>query len=159
MSQAMTGYKKKIFGALIIFSVLLNVFFIGGIASLIHRFGFPPMPPSPIVEFQHAARSLPRDSQDKVEAIISKHQEGIDGHFTNMKHIFPEMFNILTAETFDLNAFEALRQRMASTGASINLAMKDMVLEIVAALPNDQRIAFFEKAAPPRPPFMTPTEK
>ena len=155
----MTYSKKKLFSALVVLSVLLNVFFIGGAASLLLRPHFPPMPPSPVTEMRRAALALPEESRQKVEAILTKHQDGIERRFEDMRNVFPRMFEILTADTFDQKAFNDLRRHMADTDTATHTEMDSAILEIVHALPDDERIDFFRKAAPPRPPFMRPTEK
>jgi len=151
--------KKKIFGVLIVLSVLLNVFFIGISISVFNRLGFPPMPPSPINEMHRAAKSLPEASRIKVEAVIDAHHEDLQKYFGDMRGSFDALLKIMTADKFDSNAFQSARASMQTRDESMNNEMNTIVMDIVNALPDADRIKFFNNLTPPHPPFMTPTEK
>lgn len=135
----------------LIASLILNVFALGFILS-----GpvFRGPPPDPSRQLYEAARHLPPESRQRVEAVLDKRTAEIDTAMEDRPEGFKELSRILTAEKVSEEDLKKTFRKMADHHTKISTLLGTMFTELVEALPDPQeRITFFKKATPREPPF------
>lgn len=150
--------QKKTLSVLLALSVLVNAFAGGFIAARLggHPDGFPG-PHGPGSFFEPAIASIDAPYRDIVRDIISAHEQQRKQAENGMEAHFDRLDAVVTAPQFDAAAFRAAIDALDAQGGAARAGMADIIVAIAAALPDDQRIRFFEtmkdhRPRPGRPP-------
>jgi len=152
--------KRGLWGILLVVSLMANMFFLGIFISHPHGPNFgpdgrPSGPPSHTNRMLDAARDLPDGKRQVVEAIIKTHATVMDAQMEKMHGLFEDMKKIMTAETLDKGALNAIHKQFDATDMALKNEMKSTMLAIADALTPVERAAFFGHMFP-RPPFDGP---
>ena len=138
-----------IYGALA-FSLLVNAFMFGMATARAMRPHFPMMmemhghpKQPPMVE---ALPVLDPADRAKVAAILKKREDDTKAELDHMRDMMNKVHGVLTAPSFDDAALNKLRQDIENQDRKLKDSFSAVVVAIAKALPDDQRIRFFNKA-------------
>ena len=133
-------------------SVLMNAFLLGHITSERPR---PPHggPPSPLTHMEMAARHMESEHKDEILKLIKDRQSELDQNMSEIHQIFDEIDPVLTAPKFDPAKLKALHEKLYKHDERVKSGMLDLLTQIAKALPDEERIRFFEDARPDRRDF------
>ncbi len=151
--------KDKRFKTVLIISLLLNVFFIGHVATFFFMKGmFGPPPHGPIEQFEKAQRVLSAEHQQAIEKIWKKNLINIEEKREDVFSTLTEIRSVMIAPAFDESALEKLGNEAMTKDIAIKELVGDTLIEVAKTLPDEERIKFFEEAMPPHmePPHHDP---
>ncbi len=141
-------YKKYTY--LLFGSALINAFLIGTIAS--HFLTAQPkhMPPPPHKHglFQmvmDAKKELSPASQELISQIIAKEEKNFSAVVHDMEPQRSTAKTLLTAKKLDIEKLKALHTQMEQSHLQVKIAISHTFEQIAIALPDEERIRFFEK--------------
>lgn len=142
-------YKKIIYSVLLV-SLAANLFFAGMMTVFLIK-GPPNQRFNPADRFNlEAAREvLEPEYQEIVDEIWENFRSERRGEFRSVFKLRRQMQEILQADEFDEEAFEAVFAEVQETGMNSRLAMTGVLKEITMALPAGQRKKYFQSGMKP----------
>lgn len=140
-------------------SLLLNAFLLGVMVSghFTHKPPFPPPggpggPGGPEMMFEKAVEALDAEYREEVAEIVTEKFTLAKERREEMRTTFEQLEAVLSAETFDSDAFLALEEKIHAHDEAIKNNISSMMVSIASSLPDDQRVKFFNEFFKNKPP-------
>lgn len=146
---------KKNPSAILLVSVLLNVFLIGIVISCYmmkpNRGALPPMRGGPEAQFERAKEFLSEDGKSIVDEVLSQQGANMRGNTHEIGGLQREAHDVLTADYFDAKRLKNIHDKMNENGEGIKEQISQTIYDIATKLSDEDRMKFFERAFPDHP--------
>ncbi|SME91823.1 protein refolding chaperone Spy/CpxP family [Tistlia consotensis] len=132
---------QKLLALALAVSVAINLFVAGAVVSR-HFFG--PPPHGDWASKKEAVEVLPEAERKRIEQIWESGRDTVRQDFRAMRAARQRYREILTAETFDPAAAQAVLDQLYAKRAEVRETMEQKIMAIATSLPADQRQAYFK---------------
>ena len=152
MNEQKTCPKNIYIRLFIIFSVVLNLFFIGSAVGIyVYRYQIAKFPPERMYDAVHV---LNQQDQEKMLTILDHRVPIIEDQFFHMFSIFKKFKARLTAEDLTNEDLAQMREAMVDGHTKMAKLFVTILTDINETLPPKERVKFLEAALPSFPPFI-----